>query len=139
MSKKIIYFLCTGNSCRSQIAEGFGKKYLGDEFDVYSAGIESHGLNPKAVQVMKEKGIDISNQTSDIIDPEILKRADYAITLCGDANDRCPMTPPHVKRMHWGFDDPAKAEGTEEEVLEVFRRVRDQIEERIKQFAIEGK
>ncbi|PTM59931.1 arsenate reductase (thioredoxin) [Desmospora activa] len=137
--KKTIYFLCTGNSCRSQMAEGFGKQILGDRFNVYSAGIEAHGLNPKAVQAMAEKGIDISSQTSDIIDPGILNNADYAITLCGDANDKCPMTPPHVNRQHWGFDDPAKAEGTEEDVWAVFQRVRDQIEERICQFADETK
>ncbi|GGE10696.1 protein ArsC [Marinithermofilum abyssi] len=137
MSKKTIYFLCTGNSCRSQMAEGFGKKILGDRFDVYSAGIEAHGLNPKAVEAMKEKGIDISTQTSDVIDLEILNNADYVITLCGDANDKCPMTPPHVNRQHWGFDDPAKAKGSEEEVWDVFRRVRDEIEERIRQFAQE--
>ncbi|BCU81702.1 protein ArsC [Polycladomyces abyssicola] len=134
--KKIIYFLCTGN-CRSQMAEGFAKKYLGDRFEVYSAGIEAHGLNPNAVKVMAEKGIDISGQTSDVIDPELLNRADYVITLCGDANDKCPMTPPHVKREHWGFDDPAKATGTEEEKWAVFRRVRDEIEARIQQFAQE--
>ncbi|MBU5267565.1 arsenate reductase (thioredoxin) [Virgibacillus proomii] len=139
MRKKIIYFLCTGNSCRSQMAEGFGKKYLSDEYDVYSAGIEAHGLNPNAVKAMKEAGIDISNQISDIIDPEILNNATLIITLCGDAKDNCPMTPPHVKRWHWGFDDPAKAEGTEEENWAVFQRVRDEIEQRIKKFAEEGK
>ncbi len=94
MSKKIIYFLCTGNSCRSQMAEGFGKKYLSDEFEVYSAGIEAHGLNPKAVKAMNEVSVDITNQTSDMIDADILQKADYLITLCGDANDKCPMTPP---------------------------------------------
>jgi len=137
MQKKILYFLCTGNSCRSQMAEGFAKKYLGDRFEVYSAGIEAHGLNPMAVKVMAEKGIDISAQTSDVIDPELLAKADYVITLCGDANDRCPATPPNVTREHWGFDDPAKATGTEEERLAVFRRVRDEIEARIKRFAEE--
>ncbi|GIM45146.1 protein ArsC [Collibacillus ludicampi] len=137
--KKIMYFLCTGNSCRSQMAEGFGKKYLGDTFEVYSAGIEAHGLNPNAVKAMAEIGIDISSQTSDRIDPDLLNKADYVITLCGDANDKCPMTPPHVKREHWGFEDPAKATGTEEEKWAVFQRVRDQIEERIKRFAEESK
>ncbi|HWO96848.1 MAG TPA: arsenate reductase (thioredoxin) [Bacillus sp. (in: firmicutes)] len=137
-NKKIIYFLCTGNSCRSQMAEGFGKKYLGDRYDVYSAGIEAHGLNPNAVKAMKEKGIDILNQTSDRIDAELLNKADFVITLCGDANEKCPMTPPQVKRSHWGFDDPAKAEGTEEEKWAVFQRVRDEIENRIKQFAKTG-
>lgn len=139
MGKKTIYFICTGNSCRSQMAEGFGKKYLGDEYNVYSAGVEAHGLNPRAVKVMAEAGIDISQQTSDIIDPELLNQADYVITLCGDARDRCPLTPSHVKRDHWGFEDPARAEGSEEEQLKVFRRVRDEIEERIKKFGAEGK
>jgi len=121
------------------MAEGFGKKYLSKEYSVYSAGIEAHGLNPKAVQVMAESGIDISTQTSDVIDPELLNQADLIITLCGDANDRCPMTPPHVKRDHWGFDDPAKASGSEEERLAVFRRVRDEIEKRVQYFAQEGR
>lgn len=138
-NKKIIYFLCTGNSCRSQMAEGFGKKYLDDKYDVYSAGMEAHGLNPSAVKVMQEKGVDISNQTSDRIDLELLNKADYVVTLCGDANDKCPMTPPHVQREHWGFDDPAKATGTDEEKWAVFQRVRDEIEERIQRFAKEGK
>lgn len=117
------------------MAEGFGKKYLGEKFDVYSAGIEAHGLNPKAIKTMAEKGIDISNQSSDMIDPQIFNHADYVITLCGDANDKCPMTPPHVNRQHWGFDDPAKAVGTEEAIWRVFQRVRDEIEERIIQFS----
>ncbi|MFD1848739.1 arsenate reductase (thioredoxin) [Oceanobacillus bengalensis] len=139
MSKKTIYFLCTGNSCRSQMAEGWAKKYLGDEWDVRSAGIEAHGLNPKAVKAMNEVGIDISEQQSEKIDTEFLNNATLAVTLCGDAADRCPVTPKDVKREHWGFDDPAKAEGTEEEVWEVFRRVRDEVGERIKLFAETGK
>ncbi len=128
MSKKTIYFLCTGNSCRSQMAEGWAKKYLGDEWSVYSAGIEAHGLNPNAVKAMQEAGVDISSQTSDIIDHEILNNADLVVTLCGDAADKCPITPPHVKREHWGFDDPAGKEWSE------FQRVRDEIGKRIKQF-----
>lgn len=135
MTKKIIYFLCTGNSCRSQMAEGFGKKYLGEAFDVRSAGIEAHGLNPNAVKAMKEVGIDISGQKSKLIDPELLNQAWLVVTLCGDAEERCPMTPPHVRREHWGFDDPAKAEGTEEEKWAVFQRVRDGIEQKIRQYA----
>lgn len=138
MSKKTIYFLCTGNSCRSQIAEGWAKKYLGEEWEVLSAGIEAHGLNPNAVKVMKEAGIDISNQTSDIIDPEILNNATLVVTLCGDAADKCPITPPSVRREHWRFDDPAKAEGTEEEKWTVFRGVRDEVGKRIEQFAKTG-
>ncbi|WP_181349295.1 arsenate reductase (thioredoxin) [Thalassobacillus sp. CUG 92003] len=133
--KPVIYFLCTGNSCRSQMAEGLGKNILGDQYEVLSAGIEAHGLNPKAVKAMEERGIDISDQTSDVIDLDTLNNAAYAITLCGDANDKCPITPPHVTRFHWGVDDPAKAEGTEEEQWAVFQRVRDEIAERIEQFA----
>lgn len=138
MEKKTIYFLCTGNSCRSQMAEGWAKKYLSDGWNIFSAGIEAHGLNPKAVQAMSEVGIDISGQTSDIIDPELLNNADLVVTLCGDAADKCPITPPKVKREHWGFDDPAKAQGTEEEKWAVFQRVRDQVGARIKQFAETG-
>ena len=133
MTKKTIYFLCTGNSCRSQMAEGWAKKLLPSDWDVKSAGIEAHGLNPNAVKAMKEAGIDISNQTSDIIDSEILNSADLVVTLCGDAADKCPITPPHVKREHWGFDDPAGKEWSE------FQRVRDEIGERIKQFSETGK
>ncbi len=138
MGKKTIYFLCTGNSCRSQMAEGWAKKILGDTWDVKSAGIEAHGLNPNAVKAMNEVGIDISEQTSDIIDTNILNSADLVVTLCGDAADKCPVTPPHVKRDHWGFDDPAKAQGTEEEKWAVFQRVRDQIRARIEKFAQTG-
>ncbi|MFC4410121.1 arsenate reductase (thioredoxin) [Chungangia koreensis] len=138
MEKKIIYFLCTGNSCRSQMAEGWAKQLLGDDWKVLSAGIEAHGLNPKAVKAMQEIGIDIADQTSDIIDREVLNNADFVVTLCGDAADKCPTTPPHVMRDHWGFDDPAKAEGSEEEKWSVFQRVRDEIGDRIKRFAETG-
>ncbi|RAR45407.1 arsenate reductase (thioredoxin) [Paenibacillus sp. MDMC362] len=138
MTKKTIYFLCTGNSCRSQMAEGWAKQHLGNDWNVYSAGIEAHGLNPNAVKAMKEVGIDITSHTSDIIDHELLNQANLVVTLCGDAADRCPMTPPHVLREHWGFDDPAKAQGTDEEKWAVFQRVRDQIGERILQFAKTG-
>lgn len=139
MEKKIFYFLCTGNSCRSQMAEAFGHKYLSDKYDVYSAGIEAHGLNPNAIKAMDEVGIDIRNQTSDMIDSQLLNNADFVVTLCGDANDKCPMTPPHVTRWHWGFDDPARAEGTEEEKWAVFQRVRDEIAARIEEFSKTGK
>src|SRR5699024_10979286 len=132
MSKKVIYFLCTGNSCRSQMAEGWAKQYLGNEWDVKSAGIEAHGLNSNAVKAMNEVDIDISDQTSNIIDSGVLNNATLAVTLCGDAADRCPMTPPHVKRCHWGFDDPAGKESSE------FQRVRDEIGDRIKRFAETG-
>ena len=138
MSKKTLYFLCTGNSCRSQMAEGWGKKYLGEEWTVLSAGIEAHGVNPSAVKAMDEAGVDISDQTSDLIDSEILHNADFIVTLCADADDKCPITPAHIKREHWGFDDPAKAEGSEAEKWAFFQRVRGEIGERIKRFANTG-
>lgn len=138
MEKPILYFLCTGNSARSQMAEGFGKKYLGDRYDVISAGIYAHGVNPLAVKVMSEKGIDISTQQSKTIDRALLNRADLVITLCGDAYDTCPPTPPHVRRLHWEFPDPARVAGTEEERLAFFRNVRDGIEARIRAFAETG-
>lgn len=131
-NKKTIYFLCTGNSCRSQMAEGWAKQHLGAEWDVRSAGLEAHGLNPNAVKAMNEVGIDISSQTSDVIDPKILNNADLVVTLCGHAADNCPVTPPHIKRVHWGFDDPAGKEWSE------FQRVRDEIGARIKAFAETG-
>ncbi|MED2004416.1 arsenate reductase (thioredoxin) [Brevibacillus laterosporus] len=137
--KKIIYFLCTGNSCRSQMAEGWAKKYLGEHWKVYSAGIEAHGINLHAVKAMKEVDIDISNQTSDVIDPWILQNADLVVTLCGHANDVCPVTPKEKERVHWGFDDPAKAKGTNEEKWIIVQRVRDEIGERVKLFAETGK
>lgn len=127
-NKKIIYFICTGNSCRSQMAEGFGKKYAKEDFEVYSAGVEAHGLNPLAIKAMADAGIDISNHTSDIIDNDLLNNSAYAITLCGDAEEKCPYTPPHVKRLHLPLEDPAKAQGTEEEVMAVFHKVRDQVD-----------
>ncbi|MFT8323412.1 MAG: arsenate reductase (thioredoxin) [Bacillus sp. (in: firmicutes)] len=139
MAKKTIYFLCTGNSCRSQMAEGWAKKYLGEEWEVKSAGLEAHGLNPNAVKAMNEVGIDISYQTSDVIEEKILNNVELIVTLCGHAADNCPVTPSHIKRVHWGFDDPAKAEGTDEEKWSFFQRVRNEIGNRIKQFAETGK
>ncbi|MCM3742640.1 arsenate reductase (thioredoxin) [Sporosarcina luteola] len=138
MEKKTIYFLCTGNSCRSQMAEGWGKKILGEEWEVMSAGIEAHGVNPNAIKAMNEVGIDISYQTSDLIDRSILNHADLIVTLCGDAADNCPVTPAQSKRVHWGFEDPAKATGTEEEKWVFFQRVRDEIGQRIEQFKETG-
>lgn len=135
MSDKVkIMFLCTGNSCRSQIADGLAKKLGGEKFEIYSTGLEAHGLNPRAVQVMNEIEIDISNNTSDVIDMQLLNTMDYAITLCGDAEDRCPITPPSVTKMHWPFPDPAKATGTEEQIMEQFREVREAIAKRLEEF-----
>ncbi|QQE76948.1 arsenate reductase (thioredoxin) [Alicyclobacillus sp. SO9] len=132
--KPLVYFLCTGNSCRSQMAEGWARTLGQDKVEVYSAGIEAHGLNPRAVRAMRERNVDISQHTSKEIDRELLNRVDYAITLCGDANDRCPTTPAHVNRMHWGFEDPARATGTEEEIQEKFREVRDAIYTKVDEF-----
>lgn len=131
-----IYFLCTGNSCRSQMAEAFAKKYL-PNWTVKSAGIEAHGLNPNAVKVMAEIGIDITNQTSDLISQDLLNSATLVVTLCADAADKCPITPQSVRREHWGFVDPAKATGTDAEKWVIFQTVRDAIEARIKLFAEE--
>lgn len=135
MTKKLLYFLCTGNSCRSQMAEGWAKHYLSADWDVKSAGIEAHGINPKAIKAMAEVNIDISDQTSEIIDEATLQQANLVVTLCGDALDRCPTIPSYVTQEHWGFQDPAKATGSQEEILKVFRQVRNQIGEKIKQFS----
>lgn len=132
---KKIYFLCTGNSCRSQIAEGYAKKYLNSKWEIRSAGVESHGLNPKAVAVMKEAGIDISTQTSDLIDLDYFNQSDMIITLCGDAADKCPMIPKESTHLHWDLEDPAKAVGTEEEIITAFRNTRDEIERRMIELA----
>lgn len=138
--KPLVYFLCTGNSCRSQIADGFLKALGSDKYEVKSAGLEAHGLNPRAVQVMNEAGVDISEHSSDVIDPETLNRADYVITLCGHADEHCPViSNKNVVKWHWGFDDPAKATGTEEEIMASFRSVRDSIKGRIEKFLAEGK
>ncbi len=114
-------------------------KALGSgKYEVKSAGLEAHGLNPRAVQVMREAGVDISGNTSDVIDPEILNQADYVITLCGHADEHCPVIPgKNVIKWHWGFDDPAKATGTEEEIMAQFRHVRDSIKSRIELFVNE--
>ena len=128
MDKKTIYFICTGNSCRSQMAEGWGREILGEDWNVYSAGIETHGVNTKAIEAMKEVDIDISNHTSDLIDSDILEQSDLVVTLCSDADDNCPILQPNVKKEHWGFDDPAGKEWPE------FQRVRDEIGKRIQEF-----
>lgn len=122
-----IYFLCTGNSCRSQIAEGFAKDIMPQNWIIKSAGIEQHGLNQRAVSVMAEVGVDISNHTSDLIDNDFLFNCDYIITLCGDANDKCPVTPANIKRLHWPLTDPASTTGPEEVIQNQFRKTRDEV------------
>ncbi len=127
-----VMFLCTGNSCRSQMAEGFARELGKGIIEPYSAGLNPAGLNERAVIVMKELGIDISNQQSKSIDMDLLKSMDIVITLCDDAAESCPWTPPEIKRIHWSLKDPAKATGTEEEIMNEFRRTRDEIEKRVK-------
>lgn len=124
---KNILVLCTGNSCRSQLAEGYLRYFAGEKAHVYSAGIETHGVNPKAIKVMAEDGIDISGHTSNHVDEYLHIPFDYVITVCDNANEACPYFPGHTERFHHNFPDPAKATGTEEEVMDRFRQVRDMI------------
>jgi len=122
-----VLFLCTGNSARSQMAEGWTRALKSDAIDPYSAGIEAHGLNPLAVEAMKEVGVNISDQRSKLVTELLNIPFDYVITVCSHADENCPVFPGKVKVIHFGFDDPAKAKGSKEEQLAVFRRVRDEI------------
>ena len=134
-----VLFLCTGNSARSQMAEAFLRKYAGEYFEVHSAGLEPKGVNPFTVQVMEEKGIDISGQTSKGINTYLGKVLfQYLITVCDEADKNCPTVWPGVNtRMHWSFEDPAAFQGTDDEKLEKFRQIRDLIEARIKSWLLE--
>ncbi len=127
-----ILFLCTGNSCRSQIAEGWAKWYGRPLFEIQSAGIESHGKNPRAIAVMKQAGVDISNQESTTVSKQMLEAADLVVTVCGHADEHCPALPAGANKEHWPLDDPAKASGSEEDIMQVFRASRDDIEQRVK-------
>ena len=129
-----IMFLCTGNSCRSQMADGIAKYLGGERVEVFSAGLEAQGVNRRAIKVMAEIGIDISGNTSDEIDLELVKTMDYVITLCGDAEERCPATPQSVTKLYWPFEDPAKAVGSEEEIMGQFKLTRDAIYRRLETF-----
>lgn len=131
---KRILVLCTGNSCRSQIAEGYLQYFAGDKAKVFSAGIEKHGVNPLAIETMKEDGLDISKQTSNNIDEYRNIDFDFVITVCNNAKERCPYFPSPAKRFHQNFRDPAKAIGTEDEIREQFRQVREQIKDFCKSF-----
>ncbi|OIN58760.1 arsenate reductase ArsC [Arsenicibacter rosenii] len=124
---KRILVLCTGNSCRSQLMHGFLAQMAGDRAEVYSAGVETHGVNPKAIAVMAEAGIDISGHTSNHVDEYQHIPFDYVITVCDNAKERCPWFPTTAELFHHNFPDPAKATGTPEEVMNVFREVRDMI------------
>jgi len=132
--KKKILFLCTGNSARSQMAEGLMRNLRGDEFDVCSAGSKPKGVHPLAIEVMEEIGIDISSHRSKRLDEYWNKEFDYIVTLCAQANETCPLFPGEGKKIHQGFSDPAALDGTEEERLEVFRRVRDELKDFILSF-----
>ncbi len=126
-----LLFLCTGNSCRSQIAEGWAHQLGGDWLEVQSAGIESHGKNPRAIAVMKEAGVDISGQESTKLTDEMLASADYLVTVCGHADEHCPVLPAGMRKEHWPLSDPARATGSEEEIMTVFRESRDDIRQRV--------
>ncbi len=125
--KKKILVLCTGNSCRSQIAHGYLSYFGKDKVEVYIAGVETHGVNPRAIATMKEDGINISHHTSNNIDEYTTIPFDFVITVCDNAKERCPYFPTHAKKFHHNFPDPAKAIGSEEEINEAFRTVRQSI------------
>ena len=127
--KPAVLILCTGNSCRSHLAEGILRHAAGDLLDIHSAGSNPSGyVHPKAIQVMNEIGIDISGHSSKHMNEFLDRKVETVITVCGNADQACPMFPGQVNRYHWGFDDPAHATGTDEEKLTVFRRVRDEIQ-----------
>ena len=132
---KKVLVLCTGNSCRSQIAEAYLRHFAGEKAEIYSAGIETHGVNPRAISTMKEDGIDITQHTSNNIDEYVNIDFDFVITVCDNAKERCPFFPTKAKKFHQNFPDPAKATGTEEAILEQFREVRQMIKRYSQQFA----
>ncbi len=133
--KKRVLILCTGNSARSQMAEGLLRHDAGDRFDVASAGVEPTQVRPLAIKTMNEIGIDISGQRSKSVDEFNGQNFDYVITVCDHANQQCPMFPGNTKRIHWSIEDPAAAVGNEEERLNVFQRVREELHERLREFA----
>ncbi len=138
MTQKKILVLCTGNSCRSQIAEGYLRHFANGKAEIYSAGIETHGVNPRAVATMKEDGLDISKHTSNNIDEYKNIDFDFVITVCDNAKERCPFFPTKAKKFHYNFPDPAKATGTEEEISQQFRNVRQLIKDYCKQFVADN-
>ena len=131
MNKERVLFLCTHNSARSQMAEGFLRALAGDRFEVQSAGTEKTTVHPLAIRVMAERGVNISSHRSKVYDGLMQEPWDYLITVCDAANEQCPFIPGVEKRLHWSFEDPSKVTGTEAERLATFRRVRDQIEARL--------
>lgn len=137
MTKKVLV-LCTGNSCRSQIAEGYLRYFTEQKAEIFSAGVETHGVNPKAIATMKEDGIDISHHTSNNIDEYRNIDFDFVITVCDNAKERCPFFPTKAQKFHYNFADPAKATGNDEEISEEFRKVRQQIKEYCEKFVAEN-
>ncbi len=131
---KKVLVLCTGNSCRSQLAEGYLKYFAGNKAEIFSAGVETHGVNPRAIATMKEDGIDISYHTSNNIEEYRNIDFDFVITVCDNAKERCPFFPSNAKKFHYNFPDPAKAKGNEEEILEEFRKVRQMIKDYCEEF-----
>jgi arsenate reductase (thioredoxin) len=134
--KHRVLFLCTGNSCRSQMAEGWLRHLAGDQFDVVSAGTHPVGLNPYAVMVMEEVGVDISHHVSERVDPYLEQPFDHIITVCDRAQETCPIFLHASSMKHWNFEDPARAKGTYEQQITVFRKIRDEIAERIRPFVL---
>ncbi|WP_025761176.1 arsenate reductase ArsC [Dyadobacter tibetensis] len=135
---KKVLVLCTGNSCRSQIAEGYLRKFAGQKASIYSAGIETHGVNPKAIAIMAQDGIDISTHTSNHIEEYQDIDFDFVITVCDHANERCPYFPTNSQKFHHNFPDPAKATGSEEEISAQFRAVREMIKMYAQRFVQEN-
>jgi arsenate reductase len=131
VTRRRVLFLCTHNSARSQMAEGFLRALAGDRFEAASAGTEARGVNPLAVRVMAEVGVDLGAHTSKTLDRFTGRPWDYVITVCDSANEACPLFPGTTTRLHWSFDDPSASRGTESERLAVFRRIRDEIKARI--------
>ena len=129
-----VMFLCTGNSCRSQMAEGFGRAFGNGLLEVHSAGLMAAGVSSRAKAVMNEINIDISGQHSKEIDEELLRTMDLVITLCDNAEEACPWTPPEVQHLHWPILDPVGTTGTEEVIMQDFRRARDEIGSKIQDF-----
>ncbi len=136
---KRVLILCTGNSARSQMAEGLLREAGAGRFEVFSAGTHPSVVNPLAVEAMRESGIDIGGHRSKSVDEFVGQRFDYVITVCDNAKENCPVFPGETQRIHWSFDDPAAAVGSEDERLAVFRRVRDEIELRLREFVKDSK
>jgi arsenate reductase (thioredoxin) len=134
--KKRVLFLCTHNSARSQMAEGLLRHMAGDEFEVFSAGTEQTRVHPLAAEAMREIGIDISDQRSKTLDEFDGRHFDYVITVCDRANESCPIFPGDTQRIHWSFDDPSAATGTDDQRLRAFRNVREGIQQRLRMFQI---